>query len=213
VGKNYFKPIFLLGVPMDTTAENNTTNVTKNLKIFERVRLQQDFLDDSDVKQILSTVTIRKPNKDEFFRVHSDPNRDFCAGTIKLNNEREVYVVDPGVIPEVKEDVVPKSFLQCINTANVTFLWPLKLPGNDGRALDQWSRSALNAASLAKDKWLKMRSDFTASGYVAFQAKGDLPDPEWPEETFEEILEIAFRDCYIETVDHHIIRKLKGLQV
>jgi hypothetical protein len=193
--------------------KENTNNETGKLKIFERVRLDQNFLDDSDVQQILSTVIIRKPNKDEFFRVHPDHDRNFCAGTIKLNTEREIYVVDPEVIPDVKEDVVPKSFVQCINTANVTFLWPLKLPSNDGRALDQWSRSALNAASLAKDKWLKMRSDFSASGYVAFQAKGELPAPVWPEETFEEILEIAFRDCYIDTVDHHIIRKLKGLQV
>jgi hypothetical protein len=192
---------------------DNTNNETKKSKIYERVRLDQNFLDDSDVKQILSTVIIRKPNKDEFFRVHADPNRNFSAGTLQLKMEREIYVCDPDVISEVKEDVIAKSFVQCINTAGVTFLWPLKLPSNDGRALDQWSRSALNAASLAKDKWIKMRSDFSAGGYVAFQAKGDLPDPEWPEETFEEILEIAFRDCYIDNVDHHIIRKLKGLQI
>jgi len=192
---------------------NKNNELKDKLKIFERVRLDQDYLDDSDVQQILSTVVIRKPNKDEFFRVHSDPNRNFFAGTLKLNTEREIYVCDPDVIPSIKEDVIAKSFVQCINTASVTFLWPLKLPSNDGRALDQWSRSALNAASLAKDKWIKMRSDFSAGGYFAFQAKGDLPDPEWPEETFEEILEIAFRDCYIDNVDHHIIRKLKGLQI
>ena len=193
--------------------QSGSNSIKENLKIFERVRLDQNFLDEADVQQILSTVNIRKPNKDEFFRVHPDPDRNFFAGTIKLNNEREIYVVDPNVIPEVKEDIVPKSFLQCINTANVTFLWPLKLPSNDGRALDQWSRSALNAASLAKDRWLKMRSDFSAGGYVAFEAKGDLPAPDWPEESFEEILEIAFRDCYIDSAEHHIIRKLKGLQV
>jgi hypothetical protein len=38
----------------------------------------------------------------------------------------------------------------------------------------------------------------------------DLPDPEWPEVSFQEILKIAFKDKIIQSIDHPVIQRLRG---
>ena len=37
-----------------------------------------------------------------------------------------------------------------------------------------------------------------------------IPDPEWPDLSLGEILKIAFRDYYIDTPDHAVIKRLRG---
>ena len=36
-------------------------------------------------------------------------------------------------------------------------------------------------------------------------------EPVWPDISFEEILKIAFRDRYVDDVDHPLLQKLRGL--
>ena len=43
-----------------------------------------------------------------------------------------------------------------------------------------------------------------------FRAKGDLGEPQWPEKSFRELLEIAFRSYLIDRPDHEVIRELAG---
>jgi hypothetical protein len=46
--------------------------------------------------------------------------------------------------------------------------------------------------------------------YEIFEAMGKLPEPEWPDLTFEQILEIAFRDRFISDLNHPVLRRLRG---
>jgi hypothetical protein len=43
-----------------------------------------------------------------------------------------------------------------------------------------------------------------------FRASADLPDPKWPDVSFKKLLEIAFRDRLIRSLDHAVIKKLQG---
>jgi hypothetical protein len=47
--------------------------------------------------------------------------------------------------------------------------------------------------------------------YRFYYAEGQLPDPIWPDKSFEQILEIAFRDRIIKTEDHPVVRRLRGI--
>jgi hypothetical protein len=38
------------------------------------LRLNQDFVETAGVKRLLTTVPVRKPNPQDFVRVHPDPN-------------------------------------------------------------------------------------------------------------------------------------------
>ena len=49
-----------------------------------------------------------------------------------------------------------------------------------------------------------------AGAYDVAIATAPLPEPEWPEETFEQLFRLAFRDRVIDSIDHPVIRQLKG---
>ena len=63
---------------------------------------------------------------------------------------------------------------------------------------------------MAKGRWIRLAANMSLGSYDVYEASGDLPDPEWPEESLEELLEIAFKDRLIATGDHPIIRRLLG---
>jgi len=43
-------------------------------------------------------------------------------------------------------------------------------------------------------------------------AGGVIPDPEWPDLSFQEMIRIAFRTLIIDRPDHAVIRRLRGLE-
>ncbi len=63
---------------------------------------------------------------------------------------------------------------------------------------------------MAKEHWVRVQSNMSLGAYDIFQAGGNIPGPEWPEVTMEEILQIAFRGRYIDSLDHPAIRRLRG---
>ena len=48
--------------------------------------------------------------------------------------------------------------------------------------------------------------------YDVFQASANLPDPEWPDMTMNELIQTAFKNRFITSLDHAVIKKLKGEQ-
>ena len=46
--------------------------------------------------------------------------------------------------------------------------------------------------------------------YELFEATGNFPEPEWPEVEFSEILRVAFRERYIDSIDHPLVKRLRG---
>ena len=89
------------------------------------------------------------------------------------------------------------------------FLWPVKLPGVDGKTND-WNESALAAAQLAETRWVRMAANMQAGCYDVFEASGDLAEPQWPGLSFEEIVRLAFKDRQIQGLDHPVLRALRG---
>ena len=47
--------------------------------------------------------------------------------------------------------------------------------------------------------------------YEIFEAMGKLPEPNWPDEGFNELLEIAFKNRIINSPDHIVIQQLAGV--
>jgi hypothetical protein len=103
----------------------------------------------------------------------------------------------------------PRALFTAMNRQGVLFLWPARLPGADGK-LDSWSQSALEAADMARRGWVRVAANMALGAYDIFQATGQLGDPEWPVEPMSDLLRVAFRDKYITTLDHPVLRKLRG---
>ena len=174
------------------------------------LRLSQNFSETVGVKKALLSIPVRKPNKQEFVRVHPSSDYRLETAVLELKEERETYLVAPDLWPELPGELTPKVLFTYMNRQGVLAMWPVRMPGEDGR-LDAWNESALDAAKIAKDDWVRVVANMSLGAYDVFQATGEIPDPEWPELDLSAILEIAFKGKYIESIEHPVVRQLRGL--
>jgi hypothetical protein len=193
---------------MDTVAEQKQ-NVGLGSFSLADLRLTQDYASMVGVKKVLTTIPVRKPNRQEFVRVHQDESYQLSTAVIEIKDDRETFLVSPQLWNELPGETIAKVFLTAMNRQGVLFLWPIRLPEPDGRH-DQWNRSAMEAAELSKKKWIKSVANMSLGGYEVYEATGELPEPEWPELEFDEIMKIAFKDRFIESLDHPVIQRLNG---
>lgn len=189
--------------------ESGSSNATVKTSRFDpsALRLSQNFIEAAGVKKLLSTIPVRKPNKQDFNRVH--PKYRLETLVLELKESNETYLVANSLWNELHRELTAKVLFIGINRDKVLFVWPIRLPSEDGRH-DNWNASALQAADIAKNNWLRVSSNLKKGAYELYQATGDLPDPEWPDMEFDEILNIAFKDHYIDTLDHPALRLLRG---
>jgi hypothetical protein len=175
----------------------------------EKLRLSQDFNALAGVRKALLTVPVRKPDRQWFIRVHPQVEYRLPTALLNLKEERECYLVDRPLWSELPGEITPMVLYTAISRQGVVFLWPVRLPGEDGR-IDEWNRSAMEAAELATTMWVRIAANMHLGAYEVFEATGDLPNPEWPDVTFQALLEAAFKDRVIGTLDHPVIQRLRG---
>jgi hypothetical protein len=60
------------------------------------------------------------------------------------------------------------------------------------------------------EKWVRVTANMSLGAYEIWEAVGNLPEPEWPQLSFQDILKIAFRDRIVDRPDHPLIMKLRG---
>ena len=155
---------------------------------------------------------MRKPSRQEFFRVIVDPEFRLLCAILELEDgmSRDFYLVTPTALHLIDEDVRHVELLLCQNRQNVTFFWPLPMPSPDGRT-NSWHASAREAAKLAEADWIRVVANMSEGGYSVYKATGAIPDPQWPEKTLQELLKLAFKDgMLIDTEDHPVIKQLYG---
>jgi len=174
-----------------------------------KLRLSQDFAASIGVRKALLTVPVRKPTRQEFVRVHPDESYRLQTAVLELKDDRETFLVAPELWGELPGELKPVVLFTAINRQGVVFLWAVKLPGEDGRQ-DEWSRSALKAATMAQARWVRMAANMSLGAYEVSEALGELPDPDWPSQSFGELLRIAFKVRFIDRPDHPVIQRLRG---
>ncbi len=173
------------------------------------LRISQDFASLANVKPILATVPVRKPNRQDYVRVHASEDRQLTTALLELKDERETYLVARDLWPELFGELVPVTIFTAINRQGVVILWPCRLPDETGRS-NPWHESALEAAERAKAKWIRIAADLSLGAYRMWEASGELPDPEWPEQSLQDLLKIAFKGRHIDTLDHGVVKRLRG---
>jgi hypothetical protein len=176
------------------------------------LRLSQDFASAAGVKKLVTTIPVKKPSKEWFVRTH--PGLDYRLQTAVLElkeGERETYLVARDLWPGLSSEPTfsPRLLITAINRQGVLFVWPVRLPGADGK-IDGWSRSAMDAANEATSRWVRVTSNMGLGGYEVAVASGLTAEPAWPDMAFQEIIRIAFRDKVISEWNHPVLRRLRG---
>ena len=176
----------------------------------ERLRINLDFAEGIGVKKAIITIPVRKPNGQDFIRVHPQPAFRLPVAVIELRDDRETYLVLPDIARDIPGEYITVTMYACINRQGVVFLWPVRLPGADGRQLD-WHRSAAEAAEMAMQRWVRVKANMSLGAYEVYEAAATIPDPVWPTDlTFMQMLMIAFKGRLVDNLGHPVLKRLRG---
>jgi hypothetical protein len=177
-----------------------------------RYRLGTNYAEMIGAQEHLLEVPIRKPGKEAFFRVH--PTNRFDMVVLEIGEETgdsELFLVDQSLWPALRSEPTfgPCLMVQYQTRQGVNALWRIKLPGPDQK-MNPWTRSALQAVARAESEWVRLKSDRALGAYRAETATGITDEPQWPDYEFDKLLEIAFRDRLITSLDHPVLKRLRG---
>jgi hypothetical protein len=187
----------------------STGNVDKNpadADMLSRLRISQDFGSKSGTRKLVTTIPIRPPKKNEFIRVHSTM---LAMLVWTLTDEQLVYVVTNDIADTIPGLVVAKELVPSITRQGTLFLWPLRIPGEHGRT-DNWLTSAKEAATHSVHAWVRVQANMDLGAFEIFEAMGAIPEPEWPRLSMDEIVRIAVKGRVIDSLDHPVLKKLRG---
>jgi hypothetical protein len=175
------------------------------------LRLTQDFASAVGVRKLLTRVPVDKPKKEWWVRTHPEPEYRLPTGLLDLKEDRETFLVAPALWPALAMEPTfgPRLLVTSITRQGVLFLWPISLPGPDGKT-NPWHETAREASELARSAWVRVYADMALGGYRVEASEAIRDNPPWPDLPMREILRVAFRDKMISTWDHPVLQRLRG---
>jgi hypothetical protein len=174
----------------------------------KRLRERQDFTELSGVEKVF-TISVQKPPKQSFFRVHPDPEYRIVWGLIPFKEDDEFYWVAEEMETVLSADAALYTIFLATTAQKVPFLWPVRMQGKDGKT-NKWHKSAMSAANVAMGTWIRIVANMSpgVGAYDTYKTRTKLADPVWPDQDFGILLKLAFGDRVIDSVDHDIAKRL-----
>jgi hypothetical protein len=167
----------------------------------EQVKVRQEYV----------RIAVRKPNKNEFFRVHPEWQ---VPAMIWQDGDKETYFCRGAVAENIKDWLSRAMILACVNQQGTPFAWPLK-SSLDGKP-NAWLDSARAVAETAVRQWVQLLPNQNAGSYeqrLPPPGVYDTMKPRWPDLSLQEFFTKAFKDRMIDRDDHPVILKLLGIAV
>jgi len=153
----------------------------------------------------LGTVEVRKPRKSEWFRCHPQLFTELFV----IPRDDQFFAVHPDIAAELGDEVRAAYVAGAVNDDGALFLWPILKPKSDGNGAQLFDQ-ALEDLSLSRTSWVRRQWDRGAKTYRIAQAKTDK-EPEWPDNTnVVDWVDKAFKNSFIEDIEHPVVRKLRG---
>lgn len=177
----------------------------------DRLKLPPSGTNAPGTQKLLVTIPARKPDKAWWIRVHPDEQYRIETLVLELKDARELYLIAADIREHLlgEPTVSRRRIVTAINRQGTLFLWPLRLPDESGK-LDPWGETALAGADSATRGWTRISANMALGANDIWQAQAFLSEPEWPAHTFQEMLRVAFRGRMIDSVDHPVLRRLRG---
>lgn len=179
---------------------------------FEALKLPQDYSEATAGKKLHTTIPVRKPKKHEFVRAFPDPEWHYRTMLYLDPESSDFYLLAPDFWEELGGHAHPFLLIPTLTRFKTLFLWPLRLPGVDGRR-NSWHDSALEAAELAQHKWIRLSPNQELGAYDLIEAAVRLTEPDWSvldDLTLERLLQLAFKRRLINSPDHDLLQRLRG---
>lgn len=192
--------------------ENSTAQTAPDPFDLSKLVINQNYLETASSTKLLTTVRVGKPNKQEWFRIHPDPEFRNNFAILEFKDENLVYLVAPEMAETLQGEIYFATVYFGITRMNVPFLWPIRLPDENGKQ-HECHRTAALGAEHAMTQWTRIVHNKAAGAYDIYPALRDPGEPKWPNKPFNELLRIAFRnEGIIDSDEHPAVRKLFGFE-
>ncbi len=141
-----------------------------------------------NVEKVQTVISCGKPNRQQFVRVH--PSEEYRMQTALFTDEvnREAYLVAPELWDDwparssrpfcLPASPKPRTTCSCGRCG-----CPIPMAGETTGTCPM-----LRAAELAMSKWVRVQANMADGKYDVFEATGNIPDPEWPDMSFRDML-------------------------
>lgn len=157
-----------------------------------------------------------KPEANTWVRVR--PGEEFtevvdllvATNASNSSDRNPLYIATDAVRPELERFIKPcRVAVGITHHDKVQFLWARSL----GAGSNPWTDSVMRAMDAAQTYWVSLESDRALGEYRVHKAprSEQWGDPEWPGQTLEDVLGLAFRDRIIDSMEHVVAKRLLGL--
>jgi len=157
---------------------------------------------------IITAIPPERPDKQTFIRAHPTMSAVVDVVVYEAENKRK-YLVHKNAIPYVSAHMKKMQLYPVISLKGNIWLFPVTLP-KPGKKMNDWSVSREKIIFQARKQWIQCVPKSEGAGYDAVVALKKHREPEWPELTMPEYLEIAFDGYIIQDKDHPVVKALRG---
>jgi hypothetical protein len=163
-----------------------------------------------------SVVECRRPPKGMFFTVQPESGGEWKDRAFYYMLElpdRDPYIVAANVAKQKQEEedtIRPILLVRYVTMTGDEGLWPVKLNPPDGKG-NPWNTSALNILELAgSGKWVRIVSLKAHYRYQVSTKTFEECPPKFTNRPFRTLVDMAFKDHVITSLDHEIWDELKN---
>jgi hypothetical protein len=173
--------------------------------------IDQSHLEDyASAEERSSVVKSERPPKGVFFTVRAETPgelwKDRAFYFLLEFGGRDPYIVAPAIAKaKEEEDVIrPVLLVRYVTMAGEEGLWPLKINRSDAKS-NPWNTSALNVLDIAAGgKWVRLVSTGNHYRHQVSRKNFEQVPPKFTDRSFDELVDIAYKDKTITTLDHEI---------
>jgi hypothetical protein len=168
------------------------------------------FREQSKVKREQLVIPACKPQPTWWVRVHPDPDYTREVFTIELKDKRQTFLILDDDLPEElmgEKALKMKRLAVAITRQGGLFIWEAAAPW-DGDRGGLWTQTICEAIDAAREEWIRVTAGEMA--YEIQRPNGVLPEPSWPDCTYESLLTKAYQGRVIKDYDHPVLRELRG---
>jgi hypothetical protein len=154
-----------------------------------------------------SAFEVRQYKSQEYFRTKHDYINNNSYLLLLEQGSNTLYLVNPALEPNLSGDAFRGQLLLAVNRDGEFFVIFCRVPSYP---TEPFAITRLEGVEAAKTKWVRLRTKADRQGYDIIVANGAIPEPVWPDEPVQTILEKAFGDRFIMDLNHSVLRKLRG---